>query len=75
MSFHVQFVAKTPAAALAKVERDAQLPESVKGFLRQALLGVESSQMVSVLAQGHLFKDDYTISTCKIEVMPLALVE
>ena len=67
MSFNVEFVAESAADAKKIVAEEYYLPESVKDFLNHALSAYPTG-MVSVKATGHLYNNDYKVSTATIEV-------
>jgi hypothetical protein len=74
MSFHVDFIAGSPADAQKIVAEERQLPESVRTFVTLALTGLPDGMPVAVKAIGHLFSgSDYSTSTAQLQVNSLAM--
>lgn len=66
MSFNVEFTAASATSA-AQIVAEEHLPDSVRTFLAQAISGCAGSP-VYVKAVGHLYKNDYQVSTVQIVV-------
>lgn len=76
MSFSFDFHAPTDAvSALLDTHGGAKhAPQCVKDFIRQAVSGLPHD-IVHVKADGHLFNKDYQVSSCKIEVTPVTVLD
>ena len=61
MSFSMDFVAEREDAAQIIGEEHA--PEMVKDFLRAGLTAFAPGTLVHVKASGHLYNNDYAVST------------
>jgi hypothetical protein len=72
MSFSFDFNAINSITALAVLEKQ-HAPEIVKGFARAALSGITGP--VSVRANGHLYNNDYNVSSCTISVAPIVYTD
>lgn len=76
MSFSFDFHAKpADVAALLEQRPDASAaPSSVKAFIRAAVEGL-NFDLVHIHAHGHLFKNDFSVSSCDIIVNPLTVAQ
>jgi hypothetical protein len=70
MSFSFEFIATRQDAHAILVEE--HMPESVREFLFHGLLACKSEDLVHVKAFGHLFNNDYPISTATLSVTPVS---
>ena len=79
MSFNVEFQAENPEAARQKVDGETTIPSCVKDFIKQALeapaYSPQALDVVYVKAVGHLFKNDYGVSTANIEVRRIPILK
>lgn len=71
MSFNFEFVAQREDARQIVGEEHA--PETVKQFLLQALTAFKPDSMVRVKAVGHLYGNDYSVSTADISVSEITI--
>ena len=69
MSFSIEFVARDAEDADAIMAQEQYVPQTVKDFVRQALKAAKGPVLVK--AHGHLFNNDYDVSSATIEVRPL----
>lgn len=72
MSFSFDFVAKPAdvAVILDTYPGASHTPASVKEFIRASVVGL-AADLVKVHAHGHLFNNDYQVSSCQITVEPM----
>ena len=71
MSFNKQFSAATKADAVAILDQDSSVPAVVRQIIDMGLEAVADDQPVAVKAVGHIFNNDYRVTTADISVTPI----
>lgn len=75
MSFSFEFVARSRAHAVKKLDRTTHIPEPVRDFITRALDNLPyaaDTRVIMVKASGHLSTgNDYAVSSLNIEVRPI----